>query len=125
MIFHDRWLLTKKKRFFIHYLPLIILLIYCFIYYCVIAFYPFYESSNFQSPIIGVFVPCIYDNGILLQWDLICHVIIPTLIIVIFSFGLLLRVLWQKSRLRRGIEWRKQRKIIIQSLSVSILYLVF
>ena len=31
LIFHDRWLLTKKKRFFIHYLPLIILLIYCFI----------------------------------------------------------------------------------------------
>ena len=31
----------------------------------------------------------------------------------------------KKSRLRRGIQWRKQRKIIIQSLSVSSLYLVF
>jgi hypothetical protein len=47
----------------------------------------------------------------------------PTLIIVVFSITLLLRVLWQKTRMHRTIQWRRQRKMLIQLLSISILYL--
>ncbi|CAF3931916.1 unnamed protein product, partial [Rotaria sp. Silwood2] len=39
--------------------------------------------------------------------------------------SLLIRVLWKKSRLHRSIQWRKQRKMTIQLLSVSILYITF
>lgn len=125
LIFHDRWLLGKRKLLFFHYFPLIILLLYCLIYYILIIFYPFCEYLNYQLVINGAYVPCIYLNPIFSQWDLISHQIIPTFLIIIFSMGLLVRVLWQKTRLRRSIQWRKQRKLTIQVLSISILYLLF
>jgi hypothetical protein len=72
----------------------------------------------------GVYYPCIYYYvPIISIWELVCHQLIPIIIIIIFSFLLFIRVLWQKSRLNRTIQWRKQRKMTIQLLSVSILFL--
>jgi len=123
LIFHDRWLATRKKRILLHYLPLIIILIYCFLYYSIIIFVPFCENTIYRPFINGVSYPCVYDNVILQNFDLLCHQIMPTLIIVFFSITLLLRVLWQKTRMNRMIQWRRQQKMLIQLLSISILYL--
>jgi hypothetical protein len=46
-----------------------------------------------------------------------------SLIIVFFSIALLLGVLWQKTHSCRSIRWWRERKMIIQLLSISILYL--
>jgi hypothetical protein len=124
LIFHDRWLLTRTNRFFLHYFPLIILILYSLIYYIIIIFLPFCPRMFFQLPMHGVYYPCIYSYfPIISIWELVCHQLIPIIIILIFSFSLFLRILWQKSRLHRTIHWRKQRKMTIQLLSVSILFL--
>ncbi|CAF0995375.1 unnamed protein product [Rotaria sordida] len=126
LIFHHRWLLNRKRRFFIHYLPLIILILYSFIYYCIIIFAPFCPYIFYRLPAYGVPFPCIYYYvNIIAIWELVCHQIIPIFIIIIFSLTLLIRVLCQKAHLHRSIQWRKQRKMTIQLLSVSILYIVF
>jgi hypothetical protein len=80
---------------------------------------------NSQNPINGVLAPCIYDNVFFISWDLSCHQTIPTVIIVIFSIALLIRILYQKAHLRRKIQWRKQRKMTIQLLSITVLYQLF
>jgi hypothetical protein len=123
LIFHNGWLATRKKRLFLHYLPLITILIYCFTYYGIVIFVPFCENTIYRPFVDGVSYPCVYDNVILQNFDLLCHQIMPTLIIVVFSITLLLRVLWQKTRMHRTIQWRRQRKMLIQLLSISILYL--
>ncbi len=53
------------------------------------------------------------------------HSIVPILIIVISSAILLFRVLWQKYHAHRQIHWRRYRKMTIQVLSISSLYLIF
>ena len=45
-------------------------------------------------------------------------------IIIIFSIAFLFRVIYQKIRMRQAIQWRKQRKMTIQLLSISFLYLI-
>ncbi|CAF2944454.1 unnamed protein product [Rotaria sp. Silwood2] len=126
LIFHDRCLLNRKRRFLIHYLPLIILIVYSSIYYCIIIFAPFCPYIFYRLPAYGVPFPCIYYYvNIIAIWELVCHQIIPIFIIILFSLSLLIRVLWKKSRLHRSIQWRKQRKMTIQLLSVSILYITF
>ena len=40
LVFHDNWLATKKKRFLIHYLPLIVVMLYCLIYHSMVVYYP-------------------------------------------------------------------------------------
>jgi hypothetical protein len=56
------------------------------------------------------------------MWDFIVDQILPILTIVVFSIGLLVRVLRQKVRMRRTIHWRQHRKMTIQLLSVSFFY---
>ena len=40
------------------------------------------------------------------------------------SSGLILRVLLQKRRMRRAINWQQHRKMIIQALSIAFLYVI-
>ena len=125
LVFHNQWLLTTKKRFFIHYLPIITLITYVFTYCFIILYFSPCGNVFYHSHINGVPVPCVIDKTIIAKYDLICHQMIPTFTIVIFSIGLLVRVLYQKTRLNRSLQWRKQRKMAIQLLSISILYLSF
>jgi hypothetical protein len=76
---------------------------------------------NDQSPINGVPFHCLYGNdAFFLSWDLLCHQLIPTMIIVISIIALLVRILYQKSRLHRTIQWGKQRKMTIKLLQSNI-----
>jgi len=94
LIFHDKWILTFKKRLFVHYLLIGGLMIYCLIYYCLVYFGPFCKNSLNSFIPGGVYIPCIFNQTILGTWDLLFHQVVPTFLIVIFSLTLLLRVLW-------------------------------
>jgi hypothetical protein len=59
------------------------------------------------------------------MWEVIVHEIVPILIIVVFSIALLVRVLWQRHRIRQPIQWRKYRKMSFQLLSISLIYSIF
>ncbi|CAF1134829.1 unnamed protein product [Adineta steineri] len=124
LIFHDKWVSTKKKRFFIHYLPLIVLVLYCFIFYIIVYFFPPCENLFDHSSLTCVY-SCLYDIYAFAIWQTVAHQILPVLIIIVFSTALLLRVIWQKFRIHQSIQWRKYRKMTIQLLSVSLLYLIF
>ena len=125
LIFHDRLISTKMRRLILHYLPIVLIPTYCFIYYCLVYFAPFCENS-FDSFIGGgIYIPCVFSRTFLGSWDLIVHQVVPTLIIVIFSVGLIVRVIWQKRRLNQAVSWRKHRKMMIQLISISCVYVVF
>lgn len=125
LVFHDRWVSTKRKRFFVHYLPIIGILTYCFCYYSIIYLAPFCTNTYDFNKMYGLAaVHCIYKNPVIPKYNIISNGIIPTLIIIIFSLGLILRVLLQQARLRRSINWRKQRKMIVQLISISLIYLI-
>jgi hypothetical protein len=125
LVFNSQWIATQKKRFFAHYLPLMVVLIYCFSYYFAFDIVPFCGDLHFPSPTNGVPFSCIFIHPIMGKFDAICNLIIPTFIIFSSSLALLVRVLRQKARLSHGIKWRKQRKMTIQLLSIATLYLFF
>ena len=110
LVFHDRWLTTKKNIFLIHYLPSIVIVLYCSIYYCIAFFFPPCENRYvyFQMDL------CLTRTYSWLTYETTAHMIYPILVIVLFSFLLLVRVVWQK-----------HRKMILQLLSISLLYLFF
>ena len=123
LIFHDRWVSTRKKRIFIHYLPLIILLLYCLILYAVVYLFPPCQNYIDYFYIIGINA-CLYDDTIFSMFDTVVNEVSPIFIVIIASISLLLRVLWQKRSMGQPIRWRRQRKMTIQLLSISFLYLV-
>ncbi|CAF1015667.1 unnamed protein product [Rotaria sp. Silwood1] len=124
LIFHDLWVATRKKRFFIHYLPLILLMLYCLMFYSLVYFFPFCKHAVRYNAALCI-DNCLYDNYAFYIWETIVHQILPNLMIVIASIALLSRILRQKHRVHQRIQWRKHRKMAIQLLSISFLYLIF
>jgi hypothetical protein len=55
LIFHDKWMATRKKRFFVHYLPLVVIFVYCFLFHAVTM-----GSRNFANK---TFVNRTFANG--------------------------------------------------------------
>lgn len=125
LIFHDSWVSTRQKRLWFHYGPMIGIILYYLIYYSILHFVPFCSNSFDDFLAGGIFIPCVFDRTFLGSWDLIVHQVVPTLIIVIFSAALILRVIWQKKRLNQPVTWRRHRKMTIQLISISSIYVLF
>jgi hypothetical protein len=125
LIFHDAWVSTSRQRCLLHYAPIVSLIVYYLVYYSIVHFVPFCQNSFDDFLAGGIFIPCVFDKTFLGSWDLIVHQVIPTLIIVVFSVGLIIRVIWQKRRLNQPVTWRRHRKMTVQLLMISVLYLVF
>jgi hypothetical protein len=124
LIFHERCLRTKMKRAFVHYLPMLVLFLYCLVYYSVMYFFP--PCSNFYFYVRKTCAyPCIVMNYPFFVYDTVVQQILPVMVIVLSSMLLMIRVLWRKYRLRQPQQWRKNRKMTIQLLSISLLYLFF
>ncbi|CAF4395161.1 unnamed protein product, partial [Rotaria magnacalcarata] len=101
LIFHNQQLLdTKRKRLFVHYFQ--------YDYQVVICNGACFAFAN---PILGLY-------------DQFANSLVPYLLIIIVNIGLWLRIVWQKHyRMRRAVDWRQHRKIILQFAPVLIVYM--
>ena len=125
LIFHQNWIATKIKRFFIHYLPLIVCSAYPTLFYGAIFFFiPCDVPFDYASGACGYY-SCISLNQSLSLWDSLVNFLLPGCVIVIFSVALFVRVLYQRCRIHRRIEWRNHRKMTVQLLSISAVYFIF
>jgi hypothetical protein len=124
LIFHDRFFLNKNKRFIFHYFPFIILLIYILIFYIIAIIFPSCMNIyNYSLPACNDFL-CYLRDPAFGVWDSVVNNIIPIVIISISSLVLVIRVYYQKRRLNQPNVWRKQRKMTVQLLCSSVLYLI-
>lgn len=99
-------------------------IVYCLTIYGIAFFHP--PCENLLKPSVAYCLSMYLSNIYLFyMWETIVHQMIPVLIIVMFSIGLLLRIIERKYRMRRVIQWRKHRRMTIQLLSISLVYLLF
>ena len=123
LIFYDKWVSTRRRRFLFHYLPLAIIPAYWFIFYGIVFLYPSCENSLDLTASV-CFSPCILENSLVHAFETLLNNLMPNLLIIVFSLTLLLRIIWQKHRVRQPMLWRKHRKMTIQLLSIAAVYLV-
>lgn len=124
LVFHDRWVSTRKKRLFVHYLPLTFLILYSTIYYTVVIFFPPCQHRYIYTLPVCAASPCHLFHPILGLWEMGVHGCLSTIIVAFFSIALLIRVIVYRRRRNRVFRWKIYRKMIIQLLSVSALYLL-
>ena len=125
IIFHTWMLATPRKRLAIHYLPISMIVILMLVFYGVATFAPPCQNEfNFTEDLCGM-AGCYGSIPFFRLIERIGLAILPMFLIVIFSVGLLMRVVRQKYRVRRVVEWRKQRKLALHLISVSSMYLCF
>lgn len=123
LIFHSKYVITRKQRLLYHYLPPIILAIYLFSFHTSVLIFPPCKNKFYYDAIECGSNPCYVSIPFLSIWDMIVNSVIPTLIIAIFNITLLYRIIAQKQRLRQPIQWRKHRRMSMQLLSLSAVYL--
>lgn len=124
LVFHDRWISTRKRRFFVHYLPLVLLVSYSTIYYTILIFFPPCQHRFIYTLPVCAASPCHLFHPIFGLWEMGIHGCLSTILVAFFSIALLGRVVIHKRRRHRKFRWRIYRKMIIQLLSISALYLL-
>jgi hypothetical protein len=124
LIFHDRWLLTKTKRLFIHYLPVVAIVTYCVIYYALTICIFQCDQRFYYNTMYCSYTSCVYRNPAVIIFEFISGGIFCSLIIALFSITLVIRVVRQKRRVHQPIRWRKHRKLAIQLLFITSLFYV-
>ncbi|CAF1189900.1 unnamed protein product [Adineta ricciae] len=125
LIFHENWIATRRRRFFIHYTPIILIVTYGVVLYSIITpmnycnrpFYYFVEMCGYYS--------CVYDSATFTLYEYASGGLLCSVLIGFGGGSLILRVVLQKRRLRRHVNWRKHRKMAIQLLSITALFYIF
>ncbi|CAF1295914.1 unnamed protein product [Rotaria magnacalcarata] len=124
IIFHDQWLLTRKRRIFVHYIPLLFILLYIFIFYIYnIYYFPCENAYDYTLPYCSTY-PCYLNDPFMGEWDWIVNTAVPSFFEPVFSLAFVFRVIWHKYHAQLPIQWRKQRKMAIQLMSLSFLNLI-
>ncbi|CAF0845345.1 unnamed protein product [Adineta steineri] len=125
LIFHSSMMATQRKRFFIHYVPLFIIVSFLMIFYGIAIFSPPCQNTfDFTNDLCGM-AGCYGSIPSFALIERIAFAIIPMFLIIIFNIGLLVRIVWQKHRLHRPVEWQKQKKLAVNLVSISLVYLCF
>jgi hypothetical protein len=124
LIFHGGLYTTAKRRLWFHYLPLITIIVYILFFYAgAIFIYPCELQFDFSQPLCGF--PCYTTYANISLYDLIAHTMIPMSVGMLCDTSLIIRVLFRKrvGLQHQGAQRRKYRKMVIQLLSISTVYL--
>ena len=117
-IFHKHLMNTHFK----HYIPILLPPIFLFIWYFVlIFFYPCQQQFDYTQ--VWCLGACYIYQGIIGTIDWIISSFVPVLLTGIFNILLIVRVVYQKYTMQRARTWRTTRKLVIQLLSISFLFL--
>jgi hypothetical protein len=124
LIFHKNFVTTLHGKILFHYIPLFISLIIPWIYYIFLVFLYPCTNTFYQSFLFCGFCCYAYnDQLVFFNWLLLG--VIPPCCITLFSVCLIIRVVVQKRRVHQRIHWRQHRRMVIQLLSISCLYIFF
>ena len=124
LIFHPNWLATKTKRVLLHYIPLFILSVWPLVFYFIMLLaVPCDAPFDYHRRLCGRY-DCVNSIPWIALFDSIAHYMVPAFIIAIFSIALFVRVVYHRYHIRQRIEWRNYRKMALQLLSISLVYIV-
>jgi len=125
LIFQSALLNVRRTRYLIYYSPLLACITYPFIFYMfAVVFYPCDETQWDFTDIVCGDTTCFLASEILATYDWVVDVAAPMFLIILSNTALLIRVIKQKHRRQQVISWAKQRRMTLQLLSISSLYLI-
>ncbi|CAF0970687.1 unnamed protein product [Adineta ricciae] len=126
LIFHANLFNNRLNRYVFHHLPLLICIIYPMIFYIIIILFDTCDGTqwNFYANICGL-ANCymVYEKS-LATFDWVFNNGFPIIVITLADVSLIIRVVRQRLRRHGSVSWKKQRRMTIQLLSVSCLYMI-
>jgi hypothetical protein len=124
VVFHGQMMKKKWCLILFHYIPLIVCLIYIPIFYTAVIFFQISCYNVWDYSLILCGGACYSYVPFIGTFDWLFHYGLPTLIVCFANLILFCRIIWQKIKHQRSVEWRRQKRMIIQLGFISALYLV-
>ncbi len=119
LIFHRAFIF--RHLIILHYLPIIICLVYPFLYYVgMIYIYPCVNYFDYTTNLCGG--PCYVFDPLPSTFDLIFNLAFFETIGVVTNIVLVIRVLRKKYRMKQQNMWKKNRRLLVQVLSITVLH---
>ena len=125
MIFNSHWLRQHRKLWLLHYLPLIVSMMYPAVFYTVFIYlYPCTTAINENSLLCPL--PCYTVTFMINQVDWIVNTIVPVLTIVAANLALAVRVMYslRKFHRQRSRTRNRQKKLALQLFAFSSLFII-
>ncbi|UJR12049.1 hypothetical protein I4U23_016227 [Adineta vaga] len=122
LIFHNTLIATRKRRFFLHILPMLTAITYSYtFYFIVITFHSCEDYWDYKS--LLCLLPCfIYSEPTVALYDFVMHTIMPLSIITVANVALIVRVLMQKKNQQR--DWQRKWKLAIYLILIAIFFMI-
>ena len=125
LIFHSALVATFRKRLIFHYIPLSSVITFMLIFYGIAIFSPICTNSfNFTANLCGL-TACYQSMTGFVMIEQIGFGALSYILIVVFNMTLVIRVIKQKYRLHRIVQWSKQRRLVLQMIALSSLFFFF
>ncbi|CAF1332442.1 unnamed protein product [Didymodactylos carnosus] len=123
LIFHSNLYRTSRGRLLYHFVPLLSAVVYSPLCMLALAFYPCTNISMFSYKRFLCNYACFLSQKILVSYELIGNLLVPTMIIVLCSCALSIRVIRSKRKIIAQVfRWRKTQKLLVQLILISTCY---
>ncbi|CAF0826920.1 unnamed protein product [Adineta steineri] len=124
LIFHSKWIATKMQRILIHYIPLMLIIMYGIILYGITT--PINDCGRgfYYNYMLCAYWSCVYDSAGYSLYEFMSGGVLSSICIGFGSAFLIIRIITQKRRLQQQVHWRKYRKMTIQLLSVTSIFFI-
>jgi len=125
LIFHSQMVATIQKRLIFHYFPILVIMVLMMTFYIIAIFAPICENTfDYTADLCGSHA-CYGTVPFFVAVEQLGFGATATCLIAVFSMTLLVRVVRQKHRVHGAVRWKKQQKLALQVISLSLLYLTF
>ena len=124
-LFKTHLLRIRRTRWILHYIPLIICIVYPPLFYLLtIVLYPCERLIIIDSQFC--LAPCYFKNSILLGIDCMIHSVLPLIITIAAHavlVGWIIRAMWSVNG-QQLLLWKRQKKLILRILAFSLVYVI-
>ncbi|CAF1362395.1 unnamed protein product [Adineta ricciae] len=122
LVFHNGLFLTRRKRIFLHFLPILTAIIYSYtFYFVVIVLHSCEDRWDYNSLLCRL--PCyVYSQPTASLYDFVVNTFIPLTIITVANVVLIVRVLWQKRKRQR--DWKRKWKLSAYLILLAVFFMI-
>lgn len=131
LIFHKELVMkNRKRRLLWYYVPVACIIIFVFSWFIyLVVFYPCTQMFDFTSVTCGVSCYQIFGSVLILNTHWIVFSLLPSFSTVLFTFILISHVLYQRHKINKRLiqqdTWKRTRKMFLQLLPVTFVFLLF
>ena len=121
LVYQSNMMRVSRNRWILHYIPLGFLVIYLFGFNAS-CFFTLACLTKYDFSVVFCDATCLNSVVVMSTWYLVVNQLFAAVLAIVFSLLLWIRIVQQRKRMRKNVEWRRFKKLTIQVLVITLLF---